>query len=1007
MKIRKIAFKNINNLKGEHEILFDALPLSTAGIFAITGPTGSGKSTILDVITLALFNRIPRFSKAISKGEIEGQGSILTHYTREAKAEIVYEVKGIVYTSSWSIAVNRNNKLNDYEMYLKKGLRLEDLKRREVPARNEEIIGLKYDQFIKSILLSQGEFSRFLKADKNERGQLLEDITGTSIYRKIGLKADEQYKQLKTEVANESRLLEEVKTLTTEGRDQYKHSIKINTEKKSALDKELVKLNEQKTIKFQLTEVRKSKNEKTAQLESLTLDIKQFAKQLKKLETHQKISPIQGDLALYSKAEEETSSRKRTIEELKTDHKKANDTYTVILQNMSNLVGQQVNESTFMNLMSTFERQIIELDNQVKNVRAKGKEDRERINTKLPKLAISISVKAAPFQAIQELKERDNTLSSQIKEAAIRPTDDLQKINAQLIKDKEEVQLLDKIAHAYEHLTLEKQQLQTATAQLKEYKATQETYMPLLEKTQQLLASQETSLAALEKQKELELQVASMESHRPHLVDGKPCPLCGATEHPFAEEGMVPAATETVSKIKVLQQQKAAEQKKAETLVANVNQGVATIKLTENRVKELTTQAEKATEITKQMVATYQGKWDIQPSKINNSLEQFSLQNDRVSKALAALAETQLIHELQKDYQQLSSTFDQFKALNEERKKKYTGTDVSTDCNQIQNEFNTCKESLRVLQTKLKAEEKALAAAKKTINDLNIKLKPQIVALGFAHLHEVSEALLSQKEATSIQTKKDNLDHQKTALQTTIKSLSTKLEELRSLDANPGLELTPLLLQIKEKEQAREQFLLEIGDHQRILARDEEDQKRIAKRKAKIEKLTKKLDLWALLWKMIGDASGNKFANFAQGLTLQNLLVHANRRLKNLSDRYLLDMPTKDGSLNVIDQYQGNIQRAVTTLSGGESFVISLALALSLSDMASKNVALESLFIDEGFGTLDPETLDIAMNTLEKLQSESQKTVAVISHVEALKERIHVQIRLEKNAQGYGVVRVE
>ena len=161
-----------------------------------------------------------------------------------------------------------------------------------------------------------------------------------------------------------------------------------------------------------------------------------------------------------------------------------------------------------------------------------------------------------------------------------------------------------------------------------------------------------------------------------------------------------------------------------------------------------------------------------------------------------------------------------------------------------------------------------------------------------------------------------------------------------------------------------------------------------------------------MMKKLIGDANGNNFANFAQGLTLQNLLVFANRRLKNLSDRYLLDKTSQEDTLNVIDQYQGNIRRAVSTLSGGESFLISLALALSLSDMASKTVSLDSLFIDEGFGTLDQETLEIAINTLEKLQSESQKTVGVISHVPALKERINVQIVLNKNPQGYSEIEI-
>jgi exonuclease SbcC len=187
MKIHQLKFKNINNLKGEHTISFDELPLSQAGIFAIVGPTGSGKSTILDVITLALFNRIPRFNtKSITTNEILKEGSVLTHFTTEASASIDYEIKGQKYKSTWSLDTNRNGKLKDYEMsFYNPDGSVADLKKSEVPSHNEKIIGLNYDQFIKSILLSQGEFSKFLKAGKNDRGKLLEKITGTSIYRKI------------------------------------------------------------------------------------------------------------------------------------------------------------------------------------------------------------------------------------------------------------------------------------------------------------------------------------------------------------------------------------------------------------------------------------------------------------------------------------------------------------------------------------------------------------------------------------------------------------------------------------------------------------------------------------------------------------------------------------------------------------------------------------------------------------------------------------------------------
>lgn len=152
---------------------------------------------------------------------------------------------------------------------------------------------------------------------------------------------------------------------------------------------------------------------------------------------------------------------------------------------------------------------------------------------------------------------------------------------------------------------------------------------------------------------------------------------------------------------------------------------------------------------------------------------------------------------------------------------------------------------------------------------------------------------------------------------------------------------------------------------------------------------------------MIGSADGKKFRTFAQGLTFQIMVSNANIQLEKMSDRYLL---TRDeGSpleLNVIDNYQGGEVRSTKNLSGGEGFIISLALALGLSNMASQNMSVDSLFLDEGFGTLDEDSLDIALDTLTNLQSEG-KLIGVISHVQSLKERILTQIKVEKVSGGH------
>ncbi|MEB3733710.1 SbcC/MukB-like Walker B domain-containing protein [Halopseudomonas pachastrellae] len=151
---------------------------------------------------------------------------------------------------------------------------------------------------------------------------------------------------------------------------------------------------------------------------------------------------------------------------------------------------------------------------------------------------------------------------------------------------------------------------------------------------------------------------------------------------------------------------------------------------------------------------------------------------------------------------------------------------------------------------------------------------------------------------------------------------------------------------------------------------------------------------------MIGSADGKKYRNFAQGLTFEMMIGHANRQLQKMTDRYLLtrddDQPLE---LNVVDDYQAGEIRSTKNLSGGESFIVSLSLALGLSHMASKNVRVDSLFLDEGFGTLDEEALDTALETLAGLQQDG-KLIGVISHVPALKERISTQIQVTPQTGG-------
>jgi len=163
---------------------------------------------------------------------------------------------------------------------------------------------------------------------------------------------------------------------------------------------------------------------------------------------------------------------------------------------------------------------------------------------------------------------------------------------------------------------------------------------------------------------------------------------------------------------------------------------------------------------------------------------------------------------------------------------------------------------------------------------------------------------------------------------------------------------------------------------------------------------------WDLLQGLIGSHDGRKFRRFAQGISLDVLIRHANRHLDRLTERYQLRR-TEDQELEleIVDLFQAGVSRPMSSLSGGESFLASLALALGLSDLAGRNVQIDSLFIDEGFGSLDPETLDVALSALEILRL-SNKTVGVISHVELLKERISTQIEVRKLPGGHSQLKI-
>lgn len=263
-------------------------------------------------------------------------------------------------------------------------------------------------------------------------------------------------------------------------------------------------------------------------------------------------------------------------------------------------------------------------------------------------------------------------------------------------------------------------------------------------------------------------------------------------------------------------------------------------------------------------------------------------------------------------------------------------------------------------------------------------------------------ALKTPEQRQKLQRLAQNLKDEKQQSQTLITQAEQQIEQLIAQGMNKeqpinfleeGLE--KLSVQLKTLQQNQGQLTQQL----------EHDQKTRSQQQhllAQIENQQQLVNDWSHLNGLIGSADGAKFRKFAQGLTLSHLVYLANKQLDRLHGRYqLLCKNNETLALSVLDTWQGDSVRATQTLSGGESFLVSLALALALSDLVSAKTSIDSLFLDEGFGTLDNDTLEIALNALDSLNA-SGKMIGVISHVDTMKERIAVQIKVRKHS-GLGI----
>lgn len=417
------------------------------------------------------------------------------------------------------------------------------------------------------------------------------------------------------------------------------------------------------------------------------------------------------------------------------------------------------------------------------------------------------------------------------------------------------------------------------------------------------------------------------------------------------------------------------------------------------------------------------------------------LQKKEQQYTLATNKRRALIDELSRCELERATQAEKYARLKEQREKEYAGCqELDEDIRQAQLAREsllpgqTVEQAQRLLEQEQDRHQLAVTSLEKQTQQLESDIAANQKQLlkqtaeqqqAAARLEEASSALLASLQAIGFESislarqallSADAVQQLEALLNQRVKQLAEaqKIFEDRQQRWLFNSEQVSTLAPLEQLQEARDSLDATYGQTQQQIGAFQELQRQYAQLKQQatdkqlaIKQQSDVCRRWSMLDDLIGSADGKKFRTFAQGLSLQKLVELANRHLQQLNGRYLLARQAdKELALEVIDLYMANHRRPTYTLSGGETFLVSLALALGLSDLAGQRQQIQSLFIDEGFGSLDDDSLETALATLDSLQA-TGKTIGIISHVRFVKERIGTQVRVEKLRNGLSTVVVQ
>ncbi|MEL7159556.1 MAG: AAA family ATPase, partial [Bacteroidota bacterium] len=1030
-KILRLNIRNLNSLRGEQLIDFTAPPLADHNLYAIVGPTGAGKTTILDAITLALYGQTERNKSELDRKD--GSASVLTYGEGECLAELEYLTAAGRFRSAWSrqrahkkpdgnLTASRhsisqfNPETQEWDILA--------TKKREVATRTQEVVGLDYERFVRSVMLTQGDFARFLKSDAGNKAEILEKITGTEIYRDLSIAAFTRAKLAREAHQRATAALAATPPLGPEARTDLEARLAERQTVAAEGKKALAELTAQ--LGHYATHVGLQTKVATAQAESdrLATAWQAAATDRDRLSASEALQPLRSELDAVARLRKELSTGETALATLTGE--------------ISQL--QAAVDTTVTN---------------TKTAREKLREFHEKLPGREKKFATVAAWEQEIAQLSGDLTRDERTLVTR-KAELIKYRERQQKLTGELTTIRtalaglkpEEIreQLVDvdatlpNLQQELIALDTRRQNRKTADRLATEKAAAAGVHKELTTATTTLTTAEKQLKAAtteLADRREVLNQLrlsASLSEHKQNLEPGEACPVCGATDHPAlanftpvtdsalertktdvnralaAEENALRLHKAAGNEVAKLQRRYDGHQALVDELTAQIGEEEKTSLAELDQQRAALVNRLTAATATKEKLRGLQGKLPqltaltTELATVGARTDELHAESQKLSVVVTANQQAIAAKKASIQAEVGKHTAEECREMTRKHKEKLTAELAAAEKAEVdqRGQLSAAASRHKLLQTQREGLTKELATVRQT---LTAKLRP-------SQLDETTarQTLLSESETRHLRQRLQKLTTERATATTVLTNLTAELVAAEKVIAD----LPPR--EALEKERATRELAVTEADRQTGALQEQlrQDDARIAgtaARRTELEGLRKDVDRWTVLAKLIGSADGKKFRSYAQAITLQRLIEAGNHHLHRINPRYRMDYapPASGGTENleiiVVDTYHDDNRRTMATLSGGETFLISLALALGLSELASGRSLIQSLFIDEGFGTLDGKTLDQAMNTLEQLQA-SGKTIGLISHVPQLRERITCKIELEPVGDGFSRIRV-